>query len=54
MVKGIYKQLKLESVYEEQEEKRYAECVALIEKYKNILPAESFMRLLKRLHKRDK
>jgi len=53
-VKGIYKDLKLEEVYEKQETDSYAECEALINKYSSILPSETFVRLLKKIHKREK
>jgi len=54
VVKEIYKTLDLKAVYEKQETDSYAQCSELITKHKGILPAESFMRLLKKIHKRDK
>ena len=54
VIKGIYKDLNLEGVYEKQESESYAECEALIKKHQMLLPSETFVRLLKKIHKRSK
>ena len=54
VIKELYKDLKLEDVYEEQEAKSYKECADLIERHGKIIPTETFIRLLKKIHKREK
>jgi len=53
-IKELYKELDLEKVYEKQEADSLQQCTALIQKYSKILPAETFDRLLKKIHKRSK
>jgi len=54
VVKDIYKALKLDTVYEKQETDSYAKCMSLIESHQKVLPSETFVRLLKKIHKRTK
>eukprot|EP00468_Gymnochlora_sp_CCMP2014_P013266 CAMPEP_0167759900 /NCGR_PEP_ID=MMETSP0110_2-20121227/11281_1 /TAXON_ID=629695 /ORGANISM="Gymnochlora sp., Strain CCMP2014" /LENGTH=373 /DNA_ID=CAMNT_0007646339 /DNA_START=34 /DNA_END=1155 /DNA_ORIENTATION=- len=53
-VKELYKSLKLEEVYEKQEADSYAQCAKLIQQHSKILPEETFVRILKKIHKRTK
>ncbi len=53
-IKQLYRDLALEKVYDAQEESSYKECEALIAKYASELPSETFIRLLKKIHKREK
>ncbi|GAB5355169.1 hypothetical protein AAMO2058_000183000 [Amorphochlora amoebiformis] len=53
-VKEIYRSLNLTEVYEKQEKDSYSQCESLISKHKETLPSETFIRLLKKIHKRIK
>jgi farnesyl diphosphate synthase len=53
-VKALYRELKLEAVYEKQEDDSYAAIEAKVAKYANKLPGDLFLPILKKIHKRIK